>query len=130
MKVHFRALAAAAAAMVAVATLAACGGGDSPSSAAATDSPAAADVTVTAKEFSFDPDALDLTAGKDATVELVNGGAVEHDLTIDDLDVRIYAAVGEKASATIPDLESGTYEFYCSIPGHREAGMVGEITVP
>lgn len=129
MKVHIRALAASAVAMAAAATLAACGG-DTPSSAAATDSSTAADVTVTAREFSFDPDALDLTAGSDATVELVNGGSVEHDLTIDALDVTIYAGAGQTASATLPALEPGTYEFYCSIPGHREAGMVGELTVP
>ena len=129
MKVHIRALAASAVAMVAVATLAACGG-DTSSSVAATDSPTAADVTVTAKEFSFDPDALDLTAGSGATVELVNSGAVEHDLTIDALNVTIYAGAGQTASATLPALEPGTYEFYCSIPGHREAGMVGELTVP
>ena len=130
MKVHIRALAAPAVAVAAVAVLAACGGGDSPPSAAATDSPTEADVTVTAKEFSFDPDAFDLTAGSDATIELVNGGTVEHDLTIDALNVTIYAGAGQTASATIPALDPGTYEFYCSIPGHREAGMVGELTVP
>ena len=129
MKVHIRALAASAVAMAAAATLAACGG-DSPPSAAATDSRAEADVTVTAKEFTFDPEAFDLTAGSDATVELVNGGTVEHDLTIDALNVTIYAGAGQTASATLPALEPGTYEFYCSIPGHREAGMVGELTVP
>ncbi|RBW70189.1 hypothetical protein DS031_08355 [Bacillus taeanensis] len=25
--------------------------------------------------------------------------------------------------------ETGTFELYCSIPGHEEAGMVGQITV-
>jgi uncharacterized cupredoxin-like copper-binding protein len=26
-------------------------------------------------------------------------------------------------------VEEGTYEFYCSIPGHRESGMVGTLVV-
>jgi uncharacterized cupredoxin-like copper-binding protein len=35
---------------------------------------------------------------------------------------------GDTGSATI-NAPAGTYEYYCNVPGHREAGMVGTLTV-
>lgn len=99
-----------------------CGGG-APSTA-----PSVAPVQVEAMEFKFTPDALTIPAGK-ATIELVNKGTIEHDLTIDELNLKVFVAVGKTALGTAEGLTSGTYPFYCSIPGHKEAGMVGTLTV-
>lgn len=130
MKVDPRIILSAAVALAATAAVTACGSGGPATSSAPAASPADAEVTVTATEFTFDPDAFDIEAGTATTVELVNGGTIEHDFTIDELDVMIHAAAGQTASGTVGPLEPGTYEYYCSIPGHREAGMVGELTVP
>lgn len=132
MKIDPRTILSAAMAVAVMAALTSCGGGGATASSApaASDADAAeADVTVTATEFMFDPDTLDIEAGTETTIELVNSGGVEHDFTIDD-HAMTHAGVGETARGTIEPLEPGTYEFYCSIPGHREAGMVGELTVP
>lgn len=123
--------------------LAACGGGtgDSEVAAANDDGAAAAieagsdgggatsedSVTLVATEFAYDPSSVTLSAGTPVEIVLDNQGAVEHDVTVEDGDEVVHVAAGDTGSGTLT-LEAGSYTFYCSIPGHREAGMEGTIT--
>lgn len=43
--------------------------------------------------------------------------------------VQIASMPGMSALVTFTPTEPGTYEFYCAVPGHREAGMVGTVIV-
>jgi plastocyanin len=112
--------------------LAGCGGDDAAPEAA----PAAADeasassdsVTVVATEFAFDPVDFSIPADTDVAVTLENAGVVEHDIQIDDPDVHIHAEPTETITETV-NLPAGTYEYYCSVPGHRSSGMEGTLTV-
>lgn len=99
---------------------AACGGSEDPESASS------AGTKVTATEFEFSEGVLTLASGD--TLDLVNDGAVEHDITIEEANMMVHAAPGETVSATL-HVEPGDYTFYCSIPGHREAGMEGTLTI-
>ena len=36
---------------------------------------------------------------------------------------------GGVSTVTVADLKPGTYTFYCSVPGHEQAGMKGTLTV-
>jgi uncharacterized cupredoxin-like copper-binding protein len=58
----------------------------------------------------------------------VNLDAFDHDFTIDELDVQLLMGANETVEGTF-EARPGTYTFYCSIPGHREAGMEGTLTV-
>ena len=110
------------------AVLAACGGGGGgAASSVPTEAPTAASITVTASEYAFDPATITAPASG-ASVALTNGGIVEHDITVDALNVRILAKPGETVEGQISGA-AGEYEFYCSIPGHKEAGMVGTLTL-
>ena len=111
----------------AVLALAACGGdGDG---TADPDSGASGDgLVVVATEYEFDPAELSIAADTAVEVTLVNEGIVEHDWTVDEFDVLIHTDAGESATATIT-ASAGTYDVYCSVPGHRELGMEGVLSV-
>lgn len=112
----------AALACVAIA-LAGCGGnGDGDGDTA--DGP----VVIEASEFAFEPKDVTIAADSDVEITLVNVGMVEHDWTIDELDVHIHVDVGETATTTV-NAPAGTYEAICAIPGHAAAGMVGTLVV-
>lgn len=111
--------------------------GDAPGSA---DEPAEGDGDASAgAETTFDVEMVDIAftqteltvpANTEITINLVNNGAALHNFNIDELGVSSgdYAP-GETGTVTFNSGEPGTYEYYCSIPGHREAGMVGTLIV-
>lgn len=90
--------------------------------------PAGETLSLTASEFKFDPATLTASADADVTIEVVNAGTIEHDFTIDEANVKIAVPATETGSATV-SFPAGTYTFYCSVPGHKEAGMTGTLTV-
>jgi uncharacterized cupredoxin-like copper-binding protein len=66
------------------------------------------------------------------TVDFKNPQALTHDVKIEDAQGEEVGgteliASGED-SATV-NLKPGAYTFFCSVPGHREAGMEGTLTV-
>ena len=74
-----------------------------------------------------------LTAAEGQTVQvtLINGEGAEHDITFPDQGVKSPRVIGKGASTTIvvPAGKPGDYDYFCSAPGHRLAGMEGKFTV-
>lgn len=91
----------------------------------------AAKVVVELSEMKFTPSTIEVPSGRQVTLELRNRGSLEHDLVINALNVHSrHLSKGEFQSLTVGPLPAGTaHEVYCSIPGHRQAGMVGRLVV-
>jgi glucose/arabinose dehydrogenase/uncharacterized cupredoxin-like copper-binding protein len=96
--------------------------------AAASGSDAATETTVEMVDIAFNPSSLTIPADTDVTVSLPNTGAALHNFSIDELGIDVDVAAGDTGSATI-NAPAGDYEFYCNVPGHKEAGMLGTLTV-
>ena len=67
------------------------------------------------------------------SIDFTNPQSLSHDVAIEDSSGQTLGqtelVAESSATTTIKDLEPGTYTFYCTVPGHREAGMEGTLTV-
>ena len=105
-------------------------GSDQQGRSAPAPSPGATAIRVVARDFSFSPPELDIPAGRTVNVTLVNEGDLFHDITIPALGFGLSASPRTSASGALTPPRPGTYEFFCSVQGHREAGMSGTLVVP
>jgi plastocyanin len=81
--------------------------------------------------LAFTSDSATAKAGK-VTVDFTNSSPVPHDVRIEDKggeDVGGTEVISESSESAEVELKPGTYTYYCSVPGHRQAGMEGTVTV-
>lgn len=138
--------------LLAAMALAACGGGSDTTGEETAAAPETTQETESEKEaeggsagsaatvdFEADPsgslayttDKATAKAGK-VTVNFTNSSPVPHDVAIEDSGGETIAeteVLAEGSDSTTAELEPGEYTFYCSVPGHRQAGMEGTLTV-
>jgi plastocyanin len=115
--------------------LAACGDDDEDSGSNGGGGGGGADtggLTVTADESgtpAWEPTELTSPAGE-VTVTLDNPSPVAHDIAIEGNGVEEKSElVTDDTTSVTADLEPGEYTYYCTVPGHEEAGMTGTLTV-
>lgn len=89
----------------------------------------AADTGLTSQAMAFSETDLRLKAGERVTIQLDNDDFYDHSFDVDALAVHELMPANDRATATFTPAAPGTYTFYCAIPGHREAGMVGTLVV-
>jgi plastocyanin len=78
----------------------------------------------------FDTRSLEARAGQ-VTLVMDNPSSVPHNVSIEGRGVDEEGeTVGEGGESTVrAELRPGEYDFYCSVPGHREGGMEGTLSV-
>lgn len=103
---------------------------------------------VTTVTMAFNPKEVTLAKGKPVKLVLKNEDTVLHDFSIDKIpvdkknsegakhddhskepDLHVAADSGKTGTVEFTPKEAGTYTYYCTVIGHKEAGMVGTLTV-
>jgi len=111
------------------------------------------ELTLEMTDFAYSPPSITVNAGQPVTLTLKNIGQVEHDFVVEKIDVttkvvqdsgsdahhahgaeqnydlHVSAGTGETSVLQLTVSEPGTYKYFCSVEGHEEAGMIGELTV-
>jgi len=135
-------------AVVASLGLAACGGGSNNNDTTAAATPPATtppatttggggggstvDIsTPSGSELAFNQKSVSAKAGS-VTIDFDNVQSLQHDVKVEDSSGQEIGGTDLVSSGTATatvDVQPGTYTFFCSVPGHREAGMQGTLTV-
>ncbi len=150
-----KALFSTAALAAALLALAGCGSSSSSSSSSSASTPAEAPTTSSAStstpapasesggsekvsleanpegQLEYNTKSLSAKAGK-VSVDFTNSSSLPHNVTIESSGGEQVGATptfsGGSKSVSV-NLKPGTYKFFCSVPGHRQAGMEGTLTV-
>jgi len=85
-------------------------------------------VRVRMSEFKYEMQPVEVPAGT-VTFQVENVGTVEHDFLIEGLDKGTQQLrPGQSATLTV-DLKPGSYNVFCNVAGHKEAGMQMQLVV-
>jgi plastocyanin len=87
------------------------------------------EIEVRSEGLVFTPSEIRVNRGDTVRITYVNTRGT-HDWTLDEFDVataRIPA--GQSETVEFVADQAGEFEFYCSVPGHRAAGMYGRFVV-
>jgi|AntDeeMinimDraft_5_1070356.scaffolds.fasta_scaffold02217_5 plastocyanin len=86
-------------------------------------------ITIEAQRgFKFHPTQIDVPVGSEVVLTLKNTAVMGHNLHIPKLEVMTQTITqGESDSVRFTVEKAGNYVFRCEVPGHAQAGMIGEI---
>lgn len=115
--------------------------------------PKATEITLEASAMKYAPASIEVVAGQPVKLTFRNNDSVEHDFSIMEIpmmsmnstqepmaghnmgqmatepELHIAAMMGKTSALEFTPAKPGIYEFYCTVAGHKEAGMVGTLVV-
>ena len=111
-------------------------------------------ITVVVSGMQYQPASLEVAVGQPIQLTLTNDDALEHDLSITEIplaastpqdsntghdmnmggaaeqpDLHVSATANSSGMIEFTPSKAGTYEFFCTVAGHKDAGMVGSLVV-
>lgn len=116
-----------AALALAVGLIAVVATGDGDDAAAGSGGAQTVDVTLT--EFSVDPATIEVAPGTEVIVNVTNEGAMAHDLKVNGEDGTEMLEPGASVEGVSLGTITETTQAWCTVPGHRDAGMEMTINV-
>jgi len=100
--------------------------GEGGSAVAATGEPVVVDVEL--GDLYIEPSSIEVPAGSELIVRVTNAGAVPHDLKLQGETGTEMLDPGASAEVSLGVMEETT-QAWCTVPGHKEAGMLLDIEV-
>ncbi|CAN5810663.1 hypothetical protein BH20CHL2_BH20CHL2_12340 [soil metagenome] len=86
-------------------------------------------LTVIGIDIAYEQEELTIPADTDIEITFVNEGALEHNFVVEDSEFATEVLAGGEEETITVNLTAGEYIYFCSVPGHRAAGMEGTLTV-
>jgi len=86
--------------------------------------------SVVGTEFKFSLPEIRVKAGEKVKINFTNSGSMNHDWRVDQFNAATKVLTpGQSDSIEFTASTKGTFEYYCSVGQHRQAGMKGNLVV-
>jgi plastocyanin len=82
--------------------------------------------------LAYDTDKLSAKKAGQVTIDFDNPAAIQHDVSVEDSSGKSLGTsdlIAQSNTTLAVNLKPGTYTYFCTVPGHREGGMEGTLTV-
>ncbi len=85
--------------------------------------------TLAGEDIMWSTTEIHAKVNQEVELTIRNDGVLDHNFVIEELNIDLLLSPGDVKTVTFTVDHAATIKFICNIPGHEEAGMVGEIIV-